>query len=77
MVSQAHLGKNQPPLVAHVIHRLALGGLESGLVNLINYMPEERYRHAIVCVTDYTDFRYRIMREDVPVIRRYRRGNVP
>lgn len=48
------------PLVVHVIHRLAIGGMENGLVNLINNMPTNRYRHAIVCITDYTDFRNRI-----------------
>jgi sugar transferase (PEP-CTERM/EpsH1 system associated) len=55
------------PLVMHVIHRLAIGGLENGLVNLVNRMSAERYRHAIVCLTDYTDFRLRIMRPDVEV----------
>ncbi|HEY6720579.1 MAG TPA: TIGR03088 family PEP-CTERM/XrtA system glycosyltransferase [Burkholderiales bacterium] len=55
------------PLVAHVIHRLDVGGLENGLVNLINRIPAERYRHAIICLTDYSDFRQRIMRSDVPV----------
>jgi sugar transferase (PEP-CTERM/EpsH1 system associated) len=60
--------QRQPPLVVQLIHRLAVGGLENGLVNLINYTPEERYRHAIVCLTDYSDFRQRIRRADVPVI---------
>ena len=63
---------DRPPLVVHVIHRLAMGGLENGLVNLINHMPEDRYRHAIVCLTDYTDFRDRICREGVPVIALHR-----
>jgi sugar transferase (PEP-CTERM/EpsH1 system associated) len=31
-------------------------------------MPEDRYRHAIVCLTDYTNFRNRIRRGDVPVV---------
>ena len=53
------------PCVAHVIHRLDIGGMENGLVNLINRMPAERFRHAIICMTDYTDFRLRIRREDV------------
>ena len=26
-----------PPLVVHIIHRFAMGGLENGLVNLINH----------------------------------------
>lgn len=50
-----------PPLIAHIIHRLDYGGLENGLVNLINWMPPERYRHAILCLTDYNPvFRRRI-----------------
>lgn len=56
-----------PPLVAHVIHHLVIGGLENGLVNLINHLPEDRYRHAVVCMTDYSEFRNRIVRKDVQV----------
>jgi sugar transferase (PEP-CTERM/EpsH1 system associated) len=58
---------NRPPLVAHVIYRLGVGGLENGLVNLINRMPRERYRHAIVCLKDATDFSERIRVPDVPI----------
>lgn len=53
------------PLVAHIIHRLDVGGMENGLVNLINAIPPQRYRHAIICLTEYTDFRSRIRRPDV------------
>lgn len=53
------------PLIAHVIYRLAVGGLENGLVNLINRLPE--YRHAVLCMTDYTDFRERITHPDTSV----------
>jgi len=56
------------PLIAHVIYRLAVGGLENGLVNLINHMPRERARHVIVCISDYTDFADRIQRDDVEII---------
>jgi sugar transferase (PEP-CTERM/EpsH1 system associated) len=55
------------PLIVHFVYRLDVGGLENGLVNLINALPPERFRHAIVCLTDYTDFRYRIKRKDVVV----------
>ena len=51
---------DQPPLVVHVIHRLQMGGLENGLVNLINHTPVGRFRHAIVCMTDFTEFVERI-----------------
>lgn len=54
-------------LVAHVIHRLGTGGMENGLVNLINHMPRERYRHVIVCLQGYTNFRQRIQRDDVEI----------
>jgi sugar transferase (PEP-CTERM/EpsH1 system associated) len=53
------------PLIAHLIYGLKTGGVENGLVNLINRMPAERYRHAIICITDYSDFRLRIKRPDV------------
>lgn len=53
------------PLIAHVVFRLDVGGLENGLVNLVNRLPENRYRHAIVCITDFTDFARRIHRSDV------------
>lgn len=57
-----------PPLIVHVIYRLDFGGLENGLVNLINNMPVDRYRHAIVCLTTYSDFAKRIKRNDVELI---------
>jgi sugar transferase (PEP-CTERM/EpsH1 system associated) len=44
-----------------------VGGLENGLVQLINRLPADRFRHAIICMTDYTDFIKRIQRDDVPV----------
>ena len=55
------------PLIAHVLFRLGTGGLENGLVNLINTMPDENYRHAVICMTDYTDFRNRIKKDAVQV----------
>jgi sugar transferase (PEP-CTERM/EpsH1 system associated) len=63
---------NSPPLVAHVIYRLGVGGLENGLVNLINRMPEDRYRHAVICLKDATDFKRRL-RPEVPVLELKRR----
>lgn len=49
-----------PPLIVHIIFRLDVGGLENGLVNLINRMDPDAYRHAIVCLQGYTDFRERL-----------------
>ncbi len=61
------------PLVCHVIYRLAVGGLENGLVNLINNLPEGRYEHAIICVTEATDFRRRIRRANLGVYELHKR----
>jgi sugar transferase (PEP-CTERM/EpsH1 system associated) len=58
---------NKKPLIAHVLFRLGTGGLENGVVNLINSMPDDKYRHAVICMTDYTDFRDRIKKDDVQV----------
>lgn len=55
------------PLIVHVIHALSMGGLENGLVNLINGMDAGRFRHAIVCMTHSTDFERRLQRPDVAV----------
>lgn len=55
------------PLILHVIHHLMMGGMENGLVNLINNMPESRFRHAIACVENYSDFRDRLTRSDVEI----------
>lgn len=60
--------KSRAPLVAHVIHHFGVGGLENGVVNLINHMPEHRYRHAIVCLQGYSDFHQRIRRRDVEMV---------
>ncbi|MCB1778134.1 MAG: TIGR03088 family PEP-CTERM/XrtA system glycosyltransferase, partial [Candidatus Competibacteraceae bacterium] len=60
--------------MAHIIFRLDYGGLENGLVNLINRMPPERYRHAIICLTDYNPkFRHRIQPSDVEVFTLHKR----
>ena len=65
MTAVIHPTSPQPPLVVHLIYRLDIGGLETLLVDTINRMPPERYRHAIVCLTDYTDFAQRITRPGV------------
>ena len=56
------------PLVLHVMLRFDTGGLENGVVNLINCMDSRAYRHAVLALTDVTDFRYRVQREDVEFI---------
>ncbi|MBT9566856.1 MAG: TIGR03088 family PEP-CTERM/XrtA system glycosyltransferase [Thiobacillus sp.] len=48
------------PHIVHVVHRFDTGGMENGMVNLFNSLPQERFRHSVIALTDYTDFRQRI-----------------
>jgi sugar transferase (PEP-CTERM/EpsH1 system associated) len=56
------------PLVVHVMHAFDVGGLENGVVNLINHMPRDSYRHAVLALTRITEFRARVQRDDVEFI---------
>ena len=58
-----------PPLIAHVVYRFAVGGLENGVVNLINRLPAHAWRHAVVSLTDIDPgFAARVTRGNVEMI---------
>jgi sugar transferase (PEP-CTERM/EpsH1 system associated) len=59
------VARDDRPLVLHIVHRFSTGGLENGVVNLINHMPVAAYRHAVLALTEVTEFRHRITRDDV------------
>ncbi len=61
-------GDDPRPLVLHVLYRFDTGGLENGVVNLINHMPGDAYRHAVLALTEVTEFKQRILRNDVEFI---------
>jgi sugar transferase (PEP-CTERM/EpsH1 system associated) len=61
------------PLIAHVIYRLGVGGMEHGLIKLINGMPVDAYDHVIICLNETTDLQSAIRRPDVPVISLHKR----
>ncbi|MEQ1592411.1 MAG: TIGR03088 family PEP-CTERM/XrtA system glycosyltransferase [Thiobacillaceae bacterium] len=52
-------------LIVHVVHHFDTGGMENGMVNLFNMLAPERFRHVVICLTDYTDFRQRISAQAV------------
>jgi sugar transferase (PEP-CTERM/EpsH1 system associated) len=57
------------PLIAHVVFRFDFGGLENGIVNLVNRLPADRFRHAIVALDGIgEDFSRRLQRPDVEVV---------
>src|SRR4051794_20218826 len=53
------------PLVVHLVYRLDFGGLENLMVERINRMPAEAYRHAVVALTEITDFADKIKKPGV------------
>lgn len=58
-----------PPLVVHIVYRFDTGGLENGVVNLINRMPADAYRHAVVALTEVVPgFAARVQRQGVEFI---------
>jgi len=56
------------PLVAHVVHRFDYGGLENGVANLVNGLPADRYRQAIVGLAGIGAFRERVHRPEVELV---------
>lgn len=53
------------PGVVHVVNSLSIGGLENGVVNLVND-PESSFRHTVVCMSTGGPLRERL-RPDVEV----------
>lgn len=56
-------------LVCHLIYRFDVGGLETVLVNLINTLPEENFKHIIISLTDASlQMQARIQAKNVEII---------
>lgn len=54
------------PLVLHLVYSFDVGGLENGIVNLINRMDPGRFRHMVVALTRCeSSFCQRVKRPDV------------
>lgn len=68
--------KGHAPLIAHIVHHFGMGGMENGMVNLINQLPVDRFRHAIICLDGYTEYRHRIHRPDVDFYALGRRAGI-
>lgn len=55
--------------IVHIVYAFATGGLENGVVNIINRLPEKKYRHTIVCVTGHdNEFFARITINNVDIV---------
>lgn len=54
-----------PIRLMHVVYSFHMGGLENVVIQLINRLPTDRYRHCLVSLTDMGDFVDRIQNPDV------------
>lgn len=63
------MATDQRPLIVHVVHRFDIGGLENGVVNLINRLPASSWRHAVLALTEIApSFAGRVTRNDVAYV---------
>ena len=46
-------GIENTPHIAHLVYSFRVGGLENGIVNLLNRLPADGCRHSIICLADY------------------------
>jgi sugar transferase (PEP-CTERM/EpsH1 system associated) len=55
--------------IVHLVYRFAAGGLENVVVQLVNHLPREGFRHTIIAIAGFdAAFARRIERPDVAVI---------
>ncbi len=57
----------RPIKILHVIHGLQRGGLENGVVNLLNHLPADQFEQAVCCLDQRGEMADRIQRE-VPIV---------
>jgi sugar transferase (PEP-CTERM/EpsH1 system associated) len=59
----------RPLHVVHLLYRFAAGGMENVLVQLINHLPRDGFRHTVVALTEAEPgFVARIDRDDVEIV---------
>ena len=59
----------RPRHIVHLIYRFAAGGLENVVIQLINNLPPDEFRHTVVVIAGFDPaFVTRIERSDVEVI---------
>jgi sugar transferase (PEP-CTERM/EpsH1 system associated) len=60
--------ENRPIRIMHIVQSLEVGGLENGVVNLLNRLNDGRFTHAVCCLTHGGKLVERIQSQDVKII---------
>ena len=58
----------KPIRVMHVVQSLDVGGLENGVVNLLNRLSDHRFKHVVCCLTHAGRLAERIQSKDVEIV---------
>ena len=53
--------------ICHILYKLDYGGLENGVINIINNLPKDKYAHSVISLKAATDFRERLVAENVEI----------
>ncbi|HWH75823.1 MAG TPA: hypothetical protein VNT76_00575, partial [Candidatus Binatus sp.] len=58
-----------PPVrIMHVVQSLEVGGLENGVVNLLNRLDDDRFAHTVCCLTHGGKLVERIRSQNVKIL---------
>lgn len=61
-------GGDERPLVCHIIYSFEMGGLENGLVNLLNSEAFKKFNHRVLCIESRSEFTNRVSRDDIRIL---------
>ena len=53
-------GTNSRPTIVHIVFRFDYGGLENGVVNILNGLKDDDLRHVVIALTEATSFADRL-----------------
>ena len=60
-VLQMAMTNSQDQLIVHIVFRFDYGGLENGVANVVNALHEKPYRHAIIALSEASEFKKRLI----------------
>ncbi len=68
-------GKNNNITIMHIIYKLDHGGLENGVVNIVNNLTNKRIKHIILSLKAVTNFKERLKHNTVVLSLNKKEGN--
>jgi sugar transferase (PEP-CTERM/EpsH1 system associated) len=63
-ISKKAVSQVDMQLVVHLVYSFGCGGLQTLLAECINRLPAEKYRHAVICLTERTNYGEIVNRPD-------------